>query len=97
MLEGARRVILWFNINGCGGCATRRWDPVLPVPGQGILFVEREDWRQGGRPEGFCCVASPDDSLSIRGTPSTIYLLQDKGKSVGSGIREEARNKWVQE
>lgn len=97
MLKGTRGVILWFNINGCGGCATGRWDPVLPVPGQGILSGERARLEAECKARRVLLLASPDASRSIRGTPSTIYLLQEKGTSVGSGSREEARNKWVQE
>lgn len=41
VLEGSRRVVLRVNINDCGGCAAGRWEPVLPVPGCGILFVEK--------------------------------------------------------
>lgn len=41
VLESPGRVVLLVNINGCGGCASGRWEPVLPVPGRGVLFVEK--------------------------------------------------------
>lgn len=55
VLEGARRAVLWANINGRGGCATGRWGPSCLFPRHGTLFVEKAGGRQGVRPEGSCC------------------------------------------
>lgn len=81
-------MVLWGSLNGCSGCASRRWEPVLacfcsqyPICGKG---------KSGGTASGQKAPdvqCFPDDSLSTRSAvflPLSLYSRR-KVKSAGTG------------